>query len=230
MFQHSPSYGISLLASKVDTSNSGAYSTSTNQTVNPGETVVFFISNKSLNAYTAVTVGGTNITSTLNRPVASAISDNTAAQVIAYQRFSSGISSGTTITVTIVEGTISVFSAWRIYGTSTLQNYGSTTGAVTGGSGYAAASNIGTTSGTVVDAGYKKNVLSLVFTTAGTAQSVLTGITAGYSGILNYGGAGMNQYVIGKIEPYWNPSLTETIAQQNSTSTSILATYMRFVA
>jgi len=230
MFQHSPSYGISLLASKVDTSNSGAYSTSTNQTVNPGETVVFFISNKSLNAYTAVTVGGTNITSTLNRPVASAISDNTAAQVIAYQRFSSGISSGTTITVTIVEGTISVFSAWRIYGTSTLQNYGSTTGAVTGGSGYSAASNIGTTSGTVVDAGYKKNVLSLVFTTAGTAQSVLTGITAGYSGILNYGGAGMNQYVIGKIEPYWNPSLTETIAQQNSTSTSILATYMRFVA
>lgn len=230
MFQHSPSYGISLLASKVDTSNSGAYSTSTNQTVNPGETVVFFISNKSLNSYTAVTVGGTNITSTLNRPVASAISDNTAAQVIAYQRFSSGISSGTTITVTIVEGTISVFSAWRIYGTSTLQNYGSVTGAVTGGSGYVAASNIGTTSGTVTDAGYKKNVLSLVFTTAGTAQSVLTGITAGYSGILNYGGPGMNQYVIGKIEPYWNPSLTETIAQQNSTSTSILATYMRFVA
>jgi hypothetical protein len=227
MFQHAPTFGLALLASKFDTTNTGSYSTTTNQTLNPGETVIFFISNRSANTPTSISIGGTNIIPTARSIAATATGDGLSAHLIYTQRFTATVASGTTVSVTITEGTASALTCWRIYGTSTLQNYSSAAGQL---SLYNAASNIGTTSPTVVDGGYRKNVLSLVLTTVSSSTSgiSLTGVTAGYGGFNNYLGA-VNQYLVYKFENYWNPGLTESIAQQQSGLGWVVTTWMRFV-
>jgi hypothetical protein len=234
-----PSFGVSMLGSVATTSTGSTVSFTTNQAILPGESALYVLTHASnYNSY---------LSDPTNQGLATAafaFGTPIYAQLVKYRNYTSGLSSGTTITWSGAGGGYPAGSTAfgiRIFGNVSLSRYSNASGTLSANAAYNAALSQTFLTGTRVNTSHRSTFAWITITSAnvnsplnGLGQSGFTSAT--YTTIFNTGNAidptkpNMSSAVVALTGQNQYPGTGVTCIQRHASTATLNASTWLFVA